>query len=93
VRDAEPALSESGKHSSCLPRDAALVEHVKASGAKNPEDTVSSLSEEEFDTLTDLLEVKDLHAVLKSCGVKLKSAGKIVQYCELFGYVQKLLPF
>ena len=85
ARGAEPALSVSGKHSGHLARDAALVEHIKASGAKNPEKTTEKLVEEKFEKLSDLLDVGDLLEILtKTCDVKGKSADKIIKYCSGF---------
>jgi hypothetical protein len=69
-----------------LPLSAALLEHVVASGAKNPEETTALLVEEKYDLFVELLEVDqpELLKVLALCKVKHQIASKIVNYCLLY---------
>jgi hypothetical protein len=69
-----------------LPLNAALLDHVVASGVKNPEETTALLVEEEFDLFAELLEVDQFSMLkeLKLCKIKHQTAGKLASYCLLF---------
>ena len=66
--------------------DATLEEHMKAAGAKDAQGTAASLRDGEIDSFQDLLDIdpKVLMQVMKECGIKPGSAGKIHAYRTLF---------
>ena len=66
---------------------APLVEHLRASGAKNPEDAAAKLAEQEIETFEDVLRIDPadfLKAMQDFGGMKGGSATKVKEYCRLF---------
>jgi ankyrin repeat protein len=81
----KPATTDN-KIEATLPLSAALLDHVVASGVKNPEETTALLVEEEFDLFAELLEVDQpsMLKVLGTCKLKHQTARKLTNYCLLF---------
>ena len=64
-----------------------LVEHLKAAGAKNPDNAAAKLNEEEIETLSDLLAIKPdklVDRLRHICGMKEGSATKMEAYLEQY---------
>ena len=64
------------------------VEHLRRSGAKNPERSAEKLVDQEFETFEDLLNFSSSRLydmLMKECSLKAKSADLVVEYCALFG--------
>ena len=67
------------KQEELLSRDAALQEHLLASGARNPEKATLILKEEEIDAFEDVLQIppEDLESRLHTMGIKFGSTIKL----------------
>ena len=64
------------------------MEHLRRSGAKNPERSAEKLVDQEFETFEDLLNFSSSRLydmLMKECSLKAKSADLVVEYCALFG--------
>jgi hypothetical protein len=59
-----------------------LLEHIKMSGAKNSEEVAATLENNDFESFSDLMGVKDdLRGFLIIIGIKGYSADKVASYC------------
>jgi hypothetical protein len=69
------------------PKNASLLEHLKASGTRNPESVFEKMVEEEIETLDDLLRINPEKLVDRLCDkfdMKQGSASKVEDYCQQF---------
>ena len=67
-----------------LSLDSPLVEHLRRSGAKNPDALLGKLEEQEFDTFEELLNFKSekhYDMLYNKCGLTPQSADLVAQYC------------
>jgi hypothetical protein len=62
-----------------------LLEHIKMSGAKNPEVVAATLEKNEFESFSELMGVKDdLRGLLIAIGIQGSSADKVASYCAKY---------
>ena len=62
-----------------------LLEHIKMSGANNPEEVAATLEKHEFESFSELMGVKDdLRGLLIAIGIQGSSADKVASYCAKY---------
>ena len=66
------------------PAGTSLEEFLTNAGVKTPAEIAEKLTEEEIESIQDLLDIEEsiMLTILKNCGIKAGSASKIHAYCQ-----------
>ena len=66
------------------PTGTSLEEFLTNAGVKTPAEIAEKLTEEEIESIQDLLDIEEsiMLTILKNCGIKAGSASKIHAYCQ-----------